>query len=241
MKLIAVSGWKQNGKDTLADYLIANHEAKRVSFADPLKDLAAAEYEVAREAFDKPELKEQPLLHLPVDPQDGFSRNLCEFMFKEFRNDKGHQASKFSYVDGKFVGTVYYKEGKPIQIDPLNWTMDIAVDRSVLYWTPRALAILKGSSNRAVRSDFWVAQAISLAKAKGGLVVISDLRYKSELKQMRDAFGSDMVTLRIQRYDTSPSTDPSERDLDDAKFDFHVENRGTLADLYAKIEEILKA
>ena len=230
MKVIAISGWKQNGKDTLADYLISKHEATRVSFADPLKDLAAAEYGVAREAFDKPELKEQPILSMPVEPQDGFSRMLSEFLIREFRSAKGKQFKEFHYDSkGKFLGQeeIPGTEWKTYVLEPL-------------YWTPRALAILKGSSNRAVRSDFWVAQAIKLANARGGLIVISDLRYKSELNQMREAFGDNMVTLRVQRYDTSPSTDPSERDLDDAKFDFHVQNRGTLDELYAQMEDILK-
>ena len=210
MKMLCISGWKQNGKDSLADYLVANYGAQRVSFADPLKDMAAAEYGVAREAFDLPSLKEQPILSMPVQPQDAFSRMLTDFMRGEFRDQNGKR----------------YGEGSP---------------DSQMYWTPRALAILKGSSNRAVRSDFWVAQAIKLANKKGGLIVISDLRYKSELAQMRAAFGDDMVTVRVQRYDTSPSTDPSERDLDDAEFDFHVSNRGTLADLYSKTESIVES
>lgn len=222
MKLLALSGWKQSGKDSLADYLIAKHGATRVSFADPLKDMAAREYDVPREAFDRPELKEQPILSMSVEPQDDFSRMLAAFLFKEFRTKGG-----MIHKDLNLVQPFNMHNG--VMIKPLE----------TLYWTPRALAILKGSSNRAVRSDFWVAQAIELAKSKGGLIVISDLRYKSEMAQMREAFGSDMVTLRVQRYDTSPSTDPSERDLDDGKFDFHVDNRGTLEELYAKMKAIL--
>lgn len=224
MKVLAISGWKQSGKDTLTDYLIAKHGATRVSFADPLKDMAAAEYGIPREAFDKPELKEQPILSMPVDPQDGFSRMLSEFMIKEFRCRRGIQPKSFIYEDGQFKG---------------NFGGGIEEETDYVYWTPRALAILKGSSNRAVRSDFWVSQAIKLAKSKGGLIVISDLRYKSELNQMREAFGDNMVTLRVQRYETSPSTDPSERDLDDAKFDFHISNTGTLQELYDKMEGLL--
>lgn len=221
MKLVAISGWKQNGKDTSADYLIAKYGATRVSFADPLKDLAAAEYGIPREAFDKPELKEQPILSMPVKPQDGFSRMLNEFMVKEYRDAKGRQPVRFEYAATEYFG--------------------VMADRSMetVYWTPRALAILKGSGNRAVRSDFWVAQAAKLAKERGGIVVISDLRFKSEMAQLREAFGEDMVTIRVQRHDTSPSTDPSERDLDDGVFDHWVQNRGTLEELYAKLDAIM--
>lgn len=226
MRIIAISGWKQNGKDTLADYLIAKHGAVRVSFADPLKDLAAAEYGIPRDAFDLPSLKEQPILSMPVHPQDGFSRTLCQFMVGEFRTASGGRGER---KDGSMCDIYTLFNGKLVE------------PKEQLYWTPRALAILKGSSNRAVRSDFWVAQAIKLAKTKGGLIVISDLRYKSELDQMREAFGDNLVTLRVQRYDTSPSTDPSERDLDDGKFDFHVSNRGTIQELYDQMETILQS
>lgn len=227
MKVFAISGWKQNGKDTVAEYLIEKYGAKRVSFADPLKDMAAKEYDIPREAFDRPELKEQPILHLPVNPQDGFSRNLSEFLVKEFRSTQGVQPEHFTYINGEFYGQVRDKEDSEGKAGLINVRV---------YWTPRALAILKGSSNRTVRSDFWVAQAIDLAKSKGGIVVISDLRYQSELAQMRSAFGDSLETLRVQRHDTSPSKDPSERDLDEAKFDFFLDNRGTLQDLYDKVD-----
>jgi hypothetical protein len=235
MKVLAISGWKQNGKDTLADYLIAKHGATRVSFADPLKDMAAKEYDISRESLDLPSQKEKPILRLPANPQDAFSRMLCEFLFREFRDSAGNQPVAFEYRQGELYGL--------FQIDPTtgNPVKEGGImEGHRLYWTPRALAIMKGSSNRAVRSDYWVSQAIELAKSKGGLIVISDLRYKSEMAQMRTAFGEDMVTLRVQRYDTSPSTDPSERDLDDGNFDFFVSNRGTLDELYEKMENILE-
>lgn len=234
MKVLAISGWKQGGKDTSAEYLIEKYGATRVSFADPLKDLAAAEYDIPREAFDKPELKEKPILTMPVNPQDAFSRMLNEFMFKEYRNKDGAQPTGFYYSDYGFTGTFENTgfDGKPSPGMTLH---------DVVYWTPRALAILKGSGNRAVRSDFWVAQAAKLAKSRGGIVVISDLRFKSEMTQLREAFGEDIVTIRVQRHDTSPSTDPSERDLDDAKFDYWIQNRGTKEDLYAQLNDIMNS
>lgn len=226
MKVLAISGWKQGGKDTSAEYLIEKYGATRVSFADPLKDLAAAEYDIPREAFDRPELKEQPILHMPVDPQDKFSKMLSEFMIKEFRTSSGEQPIGFYYNEhGMFLGYM----GGQYEL------------KSTVYWTPRALAILKGSGNRAVRSDFWVSQAAKMAKERGGVVVISDLRYKSEMNQLQAIFGGDLVTIRVQRHDTSPSTDPSERDLDDAKFDYWIQNRGTKEDLYAQLNDIMNS
>lgn len=209
MKVIAIGGWKENGKDTVANYLIKNHAATRISFADPLKDMVAKQYDIPRESLDDPKLKEAPLLYLPVNPQDGFSKNLCNFMRGEFRDQNGKR----------------YGEGSP---------------ESVMYWTPRALAIMKGSSNRAVRSDFWVHNAVQQAMGIGGLIAISDLRFKTEMVQLKEAFGEDLVTIRVRRYETSTSTDPSERDLDDAEFDFYIDNTGTLNYTYGQIEAILE-
>jgi hypothetical protein len=66
-----------------------------------------------------------------------------------------------------------------------------------------------------------------VANAKpNGLYVISDLRYKSEIKQLRDSAGpSNVLALRVERFDSSPVTDPSERDLDDWSFDYYINNR----------------
>lgn len=212
MKIIAISGWKGSGKDTVAGHLIAEFGAQRTSFAGPLKDMAAAEYGFPREHADDPAFKEMPLLNLPVYPEDKFTKMVTDFMMLEFRDQ-----------NGKKMG-----EGSP---------------ESIMYWTPRALCILKGSMNRAVDSAFWVKQTIKTINEKTeeghGLHVITDLRYKSELGQLKAAFDQDVVFVRVKRFETSPSVDPSERDLDDATFDFYVDNTGTLASAYDQIEQIL--
>jgi hypothetical protein len=43
----------------------------------------------------------------------------------------------------------------------------------------------------------------------------------------------------VSRYDTTESTDPSERDLDDYTFDHVVENRGTIPEYLRKLDKIL--
>lgn len=111
-----------------------------------------------------------------------------------------------------------------------------------LYWTPRGLAILEGSVKRSVTSTYWTSRALSLIKP-GDLAVIADLRYKSEVDQIRkyaESIGEKALIIRINRFDESPSTDPSERDMDDFKgFDVVVENRSTLEEFQDKIREII--
>lgn len=71
-QVVALSGWKRSGKDTVAAFL-STYGFKRVSFADALKDLVSQQYNVPRESLDHPNLKEQPITHLPVIPTDPFT------------------------------------------------------------------------------------------------------------------------------------------------------------------------
>jgi|ERR1035437_1599021 hypothetical protein len=208
--VICLSGWKQSGKDSLASYLVENHDAARVALADPLKDSVSREFNIPRWHLDDPKFKESPILSMPVDPKDGFSRMIALFMRGEFRNAQGTS------------------EGG----DSLNG----------LYWTPRSLAILKGSTNRSVQSNYWTNKAfdqIDRLLKNTKLVVVTDLRYKSEMAQFKERYGQEVVFIRINRFKESPSQDPSERDLDQAEFDFYVDNAGTLEEAYGRIREIL--
>lgn len=221
MKVIAISGWKGSGKDTVAAHLIEKHNATRTAFADPLKDLAASEYGFPRSWADDPAYKESPLLNMPVDPQDKFTKMVTDFMILEFRTADGKRANEVP--------------------------MSTQLQKPQLFWTPRALCILKGSTNRAVDTAFWVKRAIQEIKQKEdmivgeGLHIITDLRYKSELGQLAEAFGDSLVTVRINRFATSPSADPSERDLDDAIFNYALDNTGALEATLVQTEALLKA
>ncbi len=234
MKIFALSGFKQSGKDTAAEYLIKNHNFCKIAFADPLKDMVAVEYNIPREHCDDPKLKEAPLEQYPVIPKDDFTLNLSKWLYKEFRTTEGHMPSDY-YIDnsGAFLGVI----GRDIK---------------QLYWTPRSLCILKGSTNRAVDSGYWVNRAIEYIKSEiedpscnntGNWhegVVISDCRYRNEIEQLKQAFGKNLVTIRINRFDSVNSTDPSERDLDNYKFDLVIDNKGTLEEFLVKVERFIK-
>jgi hypothetical protein len=220
--IIALSAFKQSGKDTTADYLVQNHGFARVSFADPLKDKVAVQFSIPRADLDNPDKKESPVLTLPVNPQDDYSRMISKFMVKEFRSR-----------DGKVSQVFFDKTNQGIVLNSIE-----TPQYETLYWTPRALAILLGSTFRSVDSSYWVKQAIEKAKGIEN-VVISDLRYKSEMAQLREAFKNDLSTIRINRFDASPSADPSELDLLGYEHDFVVENKGTKEELFAKVDDVL--
>ena len=237
MKIVAISGWAKSGKDTSADYLIANGY-KRVAFADILKSMVADQYQIPVEFCHMQEFKETPLEQYPVTPKDAFSLAIAKMMFKEFRTLQGQPPMEY-HIDasGAFIGLI---GREPRQ----------------LYWTPRALCILEGSIKRSVNSNYWVGKVVSYiddfqkdapytSPETGeviltGDVVISDLRYTSEVTQLKQAFKKNLQTVRINRFDSTPSADASENDLNNHKFDVTIENRGTLDEFIVKLDmEIL--
>jgi hypothetical protein len=215
MKVVAISGWVKSGKDTAAAILISDYGFKRIAFADPLKNSVSEDFSISRESLDSQVEKELPILSMPVDPKDAFSKTISEFLVREFRTDDNKRCESFVYAgDTRFCG--------------IHPDTNALVS---LYWTRRALCILEGSSKRTADPNFWVKKAIETARAQNiEYVVISDLRYKNELSALREALGPNdsMSSVRISRFETSPSTDPSERDLDDAEFDVHIHNKKTL-------------
>jgi len=220
--ILALSAFKGSGKDLAADYLVKNHDFVRVAFADPLKDIAAEMFGIPRDSLDDPNFKEAPLLNYPVKPQDAYSKMIANFLVKEFRTKEGKTSQVFFTTVNQ--GLVQDANGKPIYED--------------LFWTPRALAILHGSTMRSVDSAHWVKQALVKAGLQTKNVVITDMRYKSEVNQLREAFGSKLTTARINRFDSSPSSDPSELDLVDFPHDLSIPNKGTIEDFYALLDSI---
>jgi hypothetical protein len=52
MQVVLLAGWSNAGKDTLGNYLVANHGFKRYAFADAVKDAAAKRYGFDRALAD---------------------------------------------------------------------------------------------------------------------------------------------------------------------------------------------
>lgn len=220
-RVIGISGWKKSGKDTVAEYLIKKHGAFRTAFADPLKYMCAEEYNVPLEFFFNQDLKEKSLLQYPVIITDNFIRGVCELLKDEFRTETGKKPTALA-INGndKFGNLVCADTGDQV------------------YWTARALAIFKGSGNRSVDGFYWNNRTAKEIQRSGtSLAVIPDLRFKTEAEFLKRTFPN-LVLLRINRFDAVDSSDPSERNLDDYHgFDDIIENRGTLEELYQKVEK----
>jgi hypothetical protein len=211
MFVLALSGWKGSGKDMVGDYLIGNHGFTRVSFADPLKEMVADEYNIPLSYMYDPAYKEIPLLQYPVVSSDSFIKGIHHLLVDEFRTTEGENFAK--------VG-------------------------EDLFWTPRALAIFKGSGNRAVTNTYWTDRAISNIRKQGDTsrIVITDLRFQTEVDALKEAFGSNVTFARINRFDDVNSSDPSERNLDTFDFDHVIDNAESIAskdDVFDQATKIL--
>lgn len=210
MKVIALSGWKESGKDMCADYLVEKYGFKRLAFADPLKKMVAEQYDIPLNYMYDRDLKEKAIENLPVSPKDAFSRQVDGILAKEFRCLSGFQYDDFLLCDK--TQALYGRDGK---------------GQHQLYWTPRALCILEGSIKRSVSPNYWVSRAINKAD-RDSLYVISDLRYCNEantLEKLKEEGKIDgLLLVRIDRWEFSPSDDPSERDLDMYDFKFRINN-----------------
>ncbi len=178
---------------------------------------------------------------MPVDPKDAFTKMIAEYMVKEFVRIDGVKPDKFLYEKGKFYGG-FTKSSSKESKENGSFSMSITEGYPV-YWCPRALAILKGSTNRAVDPNFWTQKAFSMMLAlrlSKRPTVVTDVRYKSEVKQFAEKFPNEVVFIRINRHKESPSNDASERDLDNEKFDYVIDNTGSLSATYRQVEDILE-
>ena len=72
--IIALSGWKGSGKDTVALYLEREYGYTRLSFAAILKDIVAETYNIPRHILDDVSKKEEPLMQYPVIQTDRFAQ-----------------------------------------------------------------------------------------------------------------------------------------------------------------------
>lgn len=225
--IIAVSGWAKSGKDTFSNLIIKEKNAKKITFAEPLKNAVSNDFSLPADYMYDQNKKEIPLRDMPVEPKDKFSFIIAKYLYKEFRTWTGQIPDSYecrisNSGNEEFVGIVKNKLVK-------------------LFWTPRALMIAEGSIKRSVDSNFWVKKAIQKTE-KNGLFIISDWRYRSELNGIKSCLNlSDkIITVRINRFENTKSEDSSERDLDDESFDFVIENKSSIESFEEKIKIFLK-
>lgn len=207
--IIGITGLIGSGKDTAANYLITHHKFKKESFASSLKDAISVIF--------------------------GWDRELLEGQTKYSREWR-------EQVDE------WWSERLGMEITP----------RKILqYWGTEVC-------RNKFHDDIWIASLENKLRKTKDDIVISDVRFPNEIKAIHNAGG---ITVRIQRgdnpewyqaaadYNKGPNGNPnwavSKAKLDKLKihaseyssighkYDYYVENNGTIDDLHSKLESII--
>lgn len=204
---------------------------KNIKFADTLKDFICMLLGCTREKLEERDYKETPLpeswWYYKIKLSSGYKEELTDYL----NNDK-----------------------------PGEW-VSIAYPRYLVKTTPRLLLQLMGTEcgRQILHPNLWVNAVMSnykpiakmvttniiTSKEKGILHqtkqlfpdwVITDMRFPNELKAVKEKG----ITIRIDRTsEVYEGEHESETALDNAEFDYHIYNSGTIKNLVDKIREIL--
>ena len=182
--IIAVTGRKQHGKNTVCDVL-AEHGFTIIGFADTLKDLSYA-----------------------VDPIIGISRHGDPIYLAEAVDELGWEYVKENYPEARRFLQRMGTEGARKHLGDSVWI------------------------------DSWAKKVYAL---QGANVAVSDLRFANEAEAVRAHDGLVWKVVRPSRVTTTTADQhASETELESIATDHIFINDGTLADLAAKVEQVLR-
>ena len=86
MEIIALSGWRGAGKDTVADHLVRKHGYIQLSFASVLKQEVSRIYDIPEKWCSHPEYKNRPLEQYPVRGVDAWGIEIQRMLNQELRS-----------------------------------------------------------------------------------------------------------------------------------------------------------
>ena len=261
MGIIGVSGRMQSGKDTVGkiiQYLTgestvypfdlnvdyshkSNWEVKK--FADKLKDIVCTILNCSREQLEDGVFKETPLGEEWVK-------------FKVVRT----KITKFERIDEVFYFSTI-EEANKFKLNNLNYDYFGEIEKVEM--TPRLMLQLIGTEcgREIIHPEIWVNSLMNEYKSNGIVAdeikgiyelypnwIITDTRFENELEAVKKRGG---ITIRVNRsfnhkmgsketgtINLTPEHE-SETALDNADFDYVIDNNGTISELIDKMRNIL--
>jgi hypothetical protein len=109
------------------------------------------------------------------------------------------------------------------------------------YWTPRALVIALGSVVRAVDPNYWVRQVLDEVSGNER-VVITDVRFKSELEFLQKYIKSTKLIAQVHRSDIyGDSLSASENDLSEFPFPHTISNNSDIENLQNEVHNFISS
>ena len=236
MSIIGISGKKTVGKNTIAKIInqLTNNKYEEKCFADKLKDIVCLLIGCNREQLENESFKSKELgeewWYWYMERDGGYSPIILDYLTttkKQLKNYEGLELIKPTpRFLLQFIGTNLFRN----QLHPEIWINSLMSEYK-LYKETKPFV---NSSLKDEEYPNWV---------------ITDTRFPNELKAVKDRGG---ITVRVDRprivgirhtlkdgtyKDEIIKEHESETSLDDATFDYYINNNGSLEEL---IEEVVK-
>lgn len=240
-KIIAISGKKQSGKDTVGEIienLLNGHtysseedswnkdthlnscfqKVKIFKFANKVKQMVSVILNCTLEDLEDEKFKNTEIPELSKYCIISPKIPLTSKMFK----------TKEEGVNYLIDRTDFTKE----QIEVLNLIIEVRM-------TPRKLLQLVGVEfgRNLIHQDIWVNSTLNEIKnSNADVAVITDLRFKNELEKLQEL---QTVFIRVNRKSDEKNTHISETDLDTVNFKHIINNNKSYKDLVEQVKNIL--
>jgi len=208
-KVLGLAGTKGSGKDTAASFLLEDGWA-RISFADPLKDMVAAMFDLKPARFHHPEFKDLKF-NEPLVLEEAHAENLINSLNVES-----------------------YTEAMVTQIYELVSGREIETARELLQFVGTDII------RNCVSNNYWVDRAEDLLSSwleRGVPVVFTDVRFANEAELVKDYGGVIVAILRGKSL--SDPIDKHESEVLDFNVDELVRNNGTVDELGIEIRRVV--
>ena len=241
MSILAISGKKQSGKNTIAKIInqLTNNKYEEKCFADKLKDIICLligcyRDQLENESFKSKELGEE-WWYWYMEREGGYSPIILDYLTTTKKELKSYEGLELIKPTPRFllqfIGTNLFRN----QLHPEIWVNSLMAEYKS-----------KLSSNNPVDDLDWEPRFIYPNW------IITDTRFENELEAVKKKGG---ITIRVNRpcnicggsgyhkmsCPVSKSGEHySEIALDSAAFDYVVDNDSDIQSLIEKIKEILK-
>ena len=244
--IIGINGKIGSGKDTVGkiiQYLTANEEVKQVTtleewldsddlngrdfnwkikkFAGKLKQIASLLTGIDVEKFEDQEFKKQEMT------EEWWYKNVYDAGWdKKWTKETINYPTNTS-TESHIVKTTYRQFLQNLGTEAMRDGLHTNVWVNALFADYKAKWVPTGD---AIEED-----EVSLEKDYPNWI-ITDMRFPNELEAIFKRGG---ITIKVVRPGVLVGTHASEIALDDAEFDYEIENNGTIEDLIEKVKEIL--
>lgn len=214
-KIIAIVGWQGSGKDTIADYLVNSHGFHRDSFAGTLKDAVSVVFGWDRELLEG-RTKASRAWREQVDTWWANKLNIPHLTPRWVLQQWGTEVCRRAFHDDIWVASLENKLRKTtddIVISDCRFTNEIRALRSVnakIVWVERG--------DRPIWYD-WAVKYNTMA----------DQQFKTTMRVIADLEES---PFRYRIHESEWAWVGSE-------VDYHIENDGSIEDLYKQVQSIV--